>query len=131
MSLYLTVFKGGEEVEGWVLGAYSTFGCFRDTVDRLLGSSDYPTLMDHSDCDGEWAIAEIPTLISELKAIGDAFRGLPPEEPVEGFEHTAEYRRGAKTLYECFHNVDGENLFDAMRGLCEVALAAQRPILFQ
>ena len=109
----------------------SDFGYFRDTVDRHLGSSDYPTLMGHSDCDGEWHVGEIPMLVSELEAIADGFRGLPPEEPIEGFEHTEEYRRKAKTLYGCFHNVDGENLFDAMKSLCEVALESRCPILFQ
>jgi hypothetical protein len=29
---------------------------------------------------------------------------LPPEAPRNAFEHTAENRAGANSLYDCFHN---------------------------
>jgi hypothetical protein len=125
---------GGDEEPGELaecnVGHYSDFGCFRDTIDRHLGSDAYPTVMQHSDCDGEWSLAEIPLLEEELREIGAAFQKLPPEEPIGAFEHTAENRMGAVSLYDCFHDVDGENLFEALLDLCEVARKHERPITF-
>ena len=117
-----------EEIAECDVGHYSDFGCFRDTIARHLDASRYPTLMEHSDCDGEWTLAEIPALERELREIGTAFQRLPPEEPAGAFDHTAEYRQGAGSLYDCFHNVDGENLFDALLELCAVAKEHGRPI---
>ena len=34
------------------------------------------------------------------------------------------------SLYDCFHNVNGENLFAALLELCNVAKHHQRPITF-
>ena len=92
MSLYLTIFDGDEDVVGWVFGHYSDFGYFRDTIAAKLRSADYPTLMTHSDCDGEWSAAQLLDLRRELQSIATAFRRLPPEEPKKAFEHTAEHR---------------------------------------
>lgn len=137
MGLSLYVFGadiGGdeepEEIAGFDVGHYSDFGCFRDAVARHLDVSRYPTLMEHSDCDGEWSPAEIPSLERELQDIGAGFQKLPPEEPEGAFEHTAEYRAGATSLYYCFHHVDGENLFAALLALCAIAREHQRPITF-
>jgi hypothetical protein len=161
MSLYLCIISedaaddGDDEITGWQLGRYSDFACFRDTIFRHLGATDFPILMEHSDCDGEWSVAALPGLIMELETIGAKFRTLPPEEPKAAFEHpaeyreaglifeierigpkaafehTAEYREGARSLYECFHNVDGENLFDALITLAREGIRARRPILFE
>ena len=134
MGLYLCIFSDGdddEEIAGWQLGHYSDFGCFRDTISRHLRATDFPILMEHSDCDGEWSVAELPGLIAELETIGAKFQALPPEQPRGAFEHTAEYREGAHSLYECFHNVDGENLFGALIMLAHEGIRAKRPISFQ
>jgi hypothetical protein len=119
-----------EELGFCDIGHYSDFGCFRDTIAHHAGASRFPTLMNHSDCDGEWTLAEIPVLERELAEIGAAFQKLPPREPQGAFEHTAEYRTGAKSLYDCFHNVDGENLFEALLELCALARQHKRPITF-
>jgi hypothetical protein len=119
-----------EEIAECDVGHYSDFGCFRDTIARHLDATRYPTLMEHSDCDGQWSLAEIPSLERELREIGSAFRGVPPQEPVGAFEHTAEDREGATSLYDCFHNVSGENLFEALLELCQVAKEHGRPITF-
>jgi hypothetical protein len=87
------------------VGHYSDFGCFRDAIARYLDARRYPVLMLHSDCDGEWTLAEVSLLEQELRKIEVAFQKLPPEEPSRAFEHTAEYPAGAKSLYDCFHNV--------------------------
>jgi hypothetical protein len=119
-----------EEIAECDVGHYSDFGCFRDTIARHLGGSTYPTLMNHSDCDGEWSLAEIATLEGELTEIAIRLRSLPPEEPANAFEHTAEYRADAESLYDCFHNVNGENLIEALLDLCQVARKHRRPITF-
>lgn len=131
MSLYLTVFHEKSEVAGWVLGHYSDFGYFRDKVAEVADAEQYPTLMMHSDCDGAWQVGELEPLRNELRSIAQVFQRLPAEEPREAFEHTAQYRRDAKSLYDCFHNVDGENLFEALLTLCNEALRHREPILFQ
>lgn len=112
------------------VGHYSDFGCFRDTIAAHLDARRYPILMAHSDCDGEWTLAEVPNLEIELAEISAAFKQLPSREPAGAFEHTAEYRAGARSLYDCFHNVDGENLFEALLELCRVARQHKLPITF-
>jgi hypothetical protein len=131
MTLYLTIFDEEREVTGWVFGHYSDFDAFRDRVRRITDAEDYPTLMEHSDCDGEWSAAEVPKLRAELMSLAAEFRKHPPEEPTGAFEHTIEYRTGATTLFDCFHNVDGANLFDALIELCNEAERLNSPILFQ
>ncbi len=131
MSLYLCIFDGEEEVTGWVFGHYSDFGYFRDVISAKLEANDYPTLMQHSDCDGEWSPKELRRLRSELETIGEQLRRLPAEQPSGALEHTAKFRRGAKSLYDCFHNVDGENVFEALIALCDEGIARDRPVLFQ
>lgn len=136
MGLCLHVFSAAdgdddpEELAECDIGHYSDFGCFRDTIAAKLDRNRYPVLMLHSDCDGEWAITEIPALERELREIGDRFKKLPPEEPRGAFEHTAEYRSGARSLYDCFHDVNGENLVAAILRLCAVAREHGRPITF-
>ena len=119
-----------EEIAECDVGHYSDFGCFRHTIARHVPTDSCPTLMMHSDCDGEWTLAEIPQLERELAKIAETFRSLPPEEPQNAFEHTAEYRVNARSLYDCFHNVDGENLIEAILELCNVARKYSRPITF-
>jgi len=131
MSLYLTIFDCEEEVTGWVFGCYSDFAYFRDIITAKLRADDYPTLMTHSDCDGEWTSQQLPRLRRELQLIGDRFRQLPPEQPQGAFDHTVDFRRDARTLYDCFHNVDGENIFDALIALCNEGIRRDRPVLFQ
>jgi hypothetical protein len=131
MSLYLAIFDGDEEIKGWVFGHYSDFGHFRDVVAVRLSVDECPTLMLHSDCDGEWTPEQLPRLRDELRLIGERFRKLPPVEPQGAFEHTVEYRRGARSLYDCFHNVDGENVIEALIALCDEGIRRGLPISLQ
>ena len=91
MGLNLCVFDRdlgddeADELGSCDVGHYSDFGFFRDTIVRLLKMEAYPTLMLHSDCDGEWSVEELPRLKRELQEIGAAFRKLPPSEPVGAF----------------------------------------------
>ncbi len=131
MSLYLTIFDGDDEITGWVFGHYSDFGFFRDKIGENLSAKKFPILMNHSDCEGEWPASDLSKLKKELQIIADQFKKLPPESPKNAFEHTAEFRTSASNLYECFHNVDGENIFEAMMTLCDEGIRLGKPILFQ
>lgn len=133
MGLYLCIFSEDHENElsACDVGHYSDFGYFRDTIARHLKAADFPVLMTHSDCDGDWTVEQLPLLMRELEIIGAKFRTLAPEEPEGAFEHTEEYRAGAKSLYDCFHEVNGENLFEALITLCRQGISSQRPISFQ
>ena len=131
MSLYLAIFDGDEDVCGWVFGHYSDFGCFRDIIAAKLNAKDYPILMMHTDCDGEWTFGELPALRHELESIATAFRRLPPEAPKNAFEHNVELWKSARSLYDCFHNVDGENVFEALVALCDEGIRRNKPIVFQ
>ena len=137
MGLYLCIFSSrandhdaAKELGACDVGHYSDFGCFRDTIARHVGRTKYPVLMDHSDCDGEWTVAEMPRLRAELEEISAVFRTLPPAAPVGAFEHTAEYRQDATCLYDCFHDVNGTNLFEALTDLCDIGVQYGRPITF-
>jgi hypothetical protein len=82
MGLYLCVFEGDEEVDGVEVGPYADFDKFRDCVVRALeGSSPgwkFPTLILHSDCDGEWSPREAAKLEKELI---DHHGGACPDHP--------------------------------------------------
>ncbi len=87
--------------------------------------------MNHSDSDGEWLASDLPKLKDELQLIANQFKKLQPESPQKAFEHTVEFRKNASTLYDCFHNVDGENIFEALIALCEEGIRLNKPILLQ
>lgn len=111
MSLYLCAFDGNEELAGVDVGSYETFGEFRKACSQLvwmgITRGELPLLLDHDDGDGEWSVADLPTLRHELE------------------------RLQGKPAAERFTDTEGEPLVDAMLGL--VALAEQRgvPVLFQ
>jgi hypothetical protein len=137
MGLYLCIFDGDDEIDGVDVGAYSDFGVFRNAVRTHLESgyagAKYPTLMLHSDCDGEWTVEDCKVLEAELEQIGARFKELP----AEGFE--AEWQKsvakslGLKpgSLYDCFIDVDGEPLVERLIYLCRLAQKHGKPILFQ
>ena len=108
------------------VGHLGDFEFFRDTIARLLGTEAYPMLLQRL----EWSVEEIPQLMLELRTIGAAFRNLPPSHPVGAFELTAKYRVDARSLYDCFHDLRGDNLFESLLRLCEIAERHRRPITF-
>src|SRR5215472_8369126 len=119
MSLYVGLFAGDTEVEGWVFGHYSDFGYFRDVVRAQVPEADAALLLGCSDCDAVFRPDQLPLLKAELESIAGRFRALPPIHPEGAFEHNQELWSQAKTLYDCFHNVDGENVFKALITLCD------------
>lgn len=137
MGLYLAIFRGDEELDGVEVGAYADFGAFRDAVTNLLESgsppgSRFPTLILHSDCDGQWSPAECSRLVDELSTIAEAFRRLPPRAIKVGWMVEVAAEKGQPSnLYDCFFDVDGEPLIDRLANLAKVGVKHGLPILFQ
>jgi hypothetical protein len=120
----------GQELAGFEIGSYADFECFREVILRHIPDAleHFPLLMQHSECDGEWSTDELEALKDELAEISRRFRLLPAEHLHDAFEETAHCREHAHTLYDCFHNLDEENLFEALDNLCDQAIDMDRPI---
>jgi hypothetical protein len=137
MGLYLCVFVDDEEVDGVEVGGYDDFGVFRDTVTTILEQGRYgsvfPTLMMHSDGDGDWSPKECHTLRIELERIAEEFHKRPAVPFHSEWQRNVANRINLKpaSLYESFIDVDGESLLDRLQRLCVVAIENDAPILFQ
>lgn len=130
MSLYLCVFDGEQEMEGIEVGSYASFNSFRSYVVREIEGgtpgSSFPTLVLHSDSDGEWPLQDCVCLRSELGSIRATMVGRPPVTPADGFSGPP-----PENALESFRDVDGQLLVERMQTLVEVAIQRGRPILFQ
>jgi hypothetical protein len=108
MSLYLCLFDGDRELDGVEAGSYGQFNAFRESAGNCAkgGAPSLPTLLGHSDCDGEWTPRECGELLGELAKIepGSVARFVDP---------------------------DGAPLLGSLRRLAEIAVERQLPILFQ
>jgi hypothetical protein len=137
MGLYLCVFDGDDEVDGVEVGSYADFDFFRSHVtERLengIAGSKCPTLVRHSDSDGEWSPAECEALRRELTTIAEAFQKISPVPfPSEWQREVARsLALVPESLYDSFIDVDGEPLLERLIRLCDVAVERAAPILFQ
>ena len=138
MSLYLCVFsKDGEDLDGVDVGHYSDFSAFRHAVLEHLESgvlgARFPTLMLHSDSDGEWTPADAVKLAAELEAIKEAFVSLPPVVAASPWQKALMKQQGlvASNLHESFFDVDGEPLVDRLLALCRLSKDVGTSIVFQ
>ena len=137
MGLYLCVFEEDEELDGVDAGAYSDFSFFRGVVTNQLEGgtpgAKYPTLILHSDCDGEWSVEECGALQEELESIAEAFAQLPPADFDSDWQCAVAKLLGLQpgNLYESLIDVDGEPLLERLLGLCRLAQDRGRPIIFQ
>jgi len=137
MGLYLCIFDGDEEVDGVEVGHYSDFNRLRDYLARELEGrnrgSRFPTLMLHSDSDGEWSAADCARLVLELTAIIAEMRGRPPVPFVSQWQQHVARSVGLvpKNAFESFIDVDGLFVLERMLHLATVALDRSLPILFQ
>jgi hypothetical protein len=117
MSLYLCVFNGDVEVDGVEVGSYADFGRLRDIVLQKLEhgerGSRFPVLQFHSDSNGEWTVEQCALLENELRQVQSEL-SLHPDAAAESFV-----------------DVDGENLFEGLLRLCQLARSEGQPILFQ
>lgn len=137
MGLYLAVFDDSEELDGVEVGLYSDFSAFRNAVVSNLepggAGSKFPTLILHSDCDGQWTPEEAKKLVEELKQISSCFCELPAVTFNSDWQKEIAKTHGIapKSLYECFIDVDGEPLLDRLISLARLSSERSLPILFQ
>ena len=88
--------------------------------------------MMHSDCDGEWSPEDCVLLRQELETIREKMARLPvvpfpaqwQQQVVEEFGLTPQ------NALDCFINVDGENLVEAIARLADLAIKLGKPIDF-
>jgi hypothetical protein len=135
MGLYLAIFDGDDELDGVEVGMYSDFGSFRDAAVSLeagKAGSRFPTLILHSDCDGEWTPEQSVALETELKAISEEF-AVMPAIPLDGWKLQIAKLLGLRpaSLYECFFDVDGEPLLERLLDLSRLSQSRNLPIIFQ
>ncbi|MPS29662.1 MAG: hypothetical protein E2576_07195 [Alcaligenaceae bacterium] len=137
MGLYLAIFDGEEELDGVEVGSYADFGTFRSAVathvEQGVAGSRCPTLMEHSDCDGQWSSEEAALLQAELSMVAESFLELPPEPLGDDWKPEVARLFGLRpnSLYDCFFDVDGEPLVDRLMGLAQLSMQRNLPILFQ
>ena len=137
MGLYLCIFDGDEDVDGVDVGAYADYNALRDCIVRELeageAGSRFPTFILHSDCDGEWSVAECQRLQGELAQIVAALKARPPMKFSSAWQEAVAKSIGLhpQNAFESFIEVDGEFLLERLQSLVKNALARQLPILFQ
>jgi hypothetical protein len=137
MGLYLCVFDEGEDVEGIDCGGYSDWNAFIaavvEHVEQGQRGARVPLLTMHSDCDGEWSPAEWVVLARALDEIEETFKRLPAQPPRDGWraQVAEDLELRFESLWDCFFDVDGENLIERLRGLAKLARERNRPIRFQ
>ena len=137
MGLYLAVFDDATELDGVEVGTYADFSAFRNAVVQNLeagaAGARFPTLILHSDCDGQWLPKEAAALEKQLETISAEFRGLPPISLSAEWQKQTAKTIGIRpqSLYDCFFDVDGESLLERLIGLAKLSQAKDLPILFQ
>lgn len=137
MGLYLCVFDGDDEVDGVEVGGYSDFNGLREYITREFeankSGSRFPTLIMHSDCDGEWTAVECVNLINELADIIALMKGRPPLAFLSDWQRNVARATGLvpQNAFESFIDVDGEFVIERIYRLAGIALQNRLPILFQ
>jgi hypothetical protein len=138
VGLYLCIFDtADEEIDGVEVGTYADFGEFRDFVTREIeagkAGARYPTLIRHSDSDGEWSVDDCEALRRELGDLATALKARPPIEFVSEWQRGVAKQIGLKpqNAFESFVDVDGEFLIERLQSLVETGLKHRLPILFQ
>jgi hypothetical protein len=138
MSLVLCVYNDpetGDDLDGFQVG-YGDFGAWRDFICAQLEHGEwggrFPTLMMHSDCDGEWSAEDCALLRRELQTIRSEMESLPVVPFHAGWQQQLAARLGfvPRSALDCFINVDGENLVDATLRLADLAVRLRKPIAF-
>jgi hypothetical protein len=139
MGLILCVYEdreAGDDIDGFQVGSYSDFGAWRDFIAAYLEGGQwgtrFPILMMHSDCDGEWSPDDCINLKRELAVIRDEMARLPVVPFHSAWQKQVADELGLRqqSALDCFVNVDGEKLADAIERLAELAMARRKPITF-
>jgi hypothetical protein len=137
MSLYLCVFDNSQELDGVEVGPYADFNALRDyIVAELEGGrpgSRFPTLILHSDCDGEWSVPQCYALHQELAVAMAAMEDRPavPFASVGQAEIAGSLGLVPRNAFESFIDVDGDFVLARLQELTEFALQHKLPVLFQ
>ena len=137
MGLYLCIFDEDDDIDGVEIGSYADFGAFRDYIthelERGQTGTRFPTLILHSDCDGEWSVADCQKLQVELNEIAIASKARPPIPFFSDWQKTVAKSIGLKpqSAFESFIDVDGEFLVERLQSLVNNAITRRLPILFQ
>jgi Immunity protein 70 len=137
VGLYLCVFDADEEIDGVEVGHYADFNALREYVRLQLesgqGGSRFPTLMIHSDCDGEWPPAECEKLVAELAELASEMNEKQPVPFTSEWQKFVAKSKGLspRNAFESFIDVDGEFLLERMQRLAKLAAERNLPILFQ
>ena len=137
MGLYLCIFDGNEDVDGVEVGSYGDYNALRDYVVRELeggkAGSRFPTFILHSDCDGEWGLADCDKLRGELVAVVADLKSRAAGGFVSDWQKAVAKSIGLvpKNAFESFIDVDGEFLLERLQSLVDGAIKRRQPILFQ
>ncbi|MFA7345641.1 MAG: Imm70 family immunity protein [Terrimicrobiaceae bacterium] len=137
MGLYLCIFDGDEELDGVEVGSYADYNALRDYIIRELEMGQpgflFPIFVLHSDCDGEWSVADCELLRSELSEIEKKLKKLPMIEFTSEWQKTVAKDIGLvpKNAFESFIDIDGEFLVERLKNLTDKAMKHSQPILFQ
>jgi hypothetical protein len=91
-----------------------------------VAGSVFPTLILHSDCDGEWSADDCVRLRAELGALHARMAELPALAPAGGSPGAQ-----PQSALDGFLDVDGQVLIERLQALVEVAIQRGRPVLFQ
>lgn len=137
MGLYLCIFDGDDDVDGIEVGAYADYNALRDYIVRELESgkagSRFPTFVLHSDCDGEWSVADCQRLQGELAEIAVGLQQRPAVAFPSDWQKAVAKSVGLEpqNAFESFIDVDGEFLLERLQNLVKNALERRLPIVFQ
>jgi hypothetical protein len=137
MGLYLCIFDGDEDVDGVEVGAYADYNALRDYIVRELeggkAGSRFPILVLHSDCDGEWSVADCQRLQGELTEIGADLKKRPVVAFSSDWQKTVAKSVGLnpQNAFDSFIDIDGEFVIERLQNLVKKALERRLPILFQ
>ena len=137
MSLYLCIFRDGEDVDGVDIGPYADFDNLRSYVANELEAgkigSRFPTFMLHPDSDGEWSPDDCRTLSEEIEQIISGLKERPPIPFTSGWQAAVAKSRGLlpKNAFQCFVDVDGEFVLERIHNLAAKAVRLDSAILFQ
>jgi hypothetical protein len=137
VGLYLCVFDEEDEIDGVEVGHYIDFNSLREYITGELeggrAGSRFPTLIIHSDCDGEWSAKECEKLAAELADLATEMKQKPPLPFKSEWQKFAAKSTGLvpKNAFESFIDVDGKFLLDRLQRLARVAVERDLPILFQ
>ena len=78
----------------------------------------------------EWSPNDIGPFGRQLQEIAAAFRELPSGAERSRPQRRLRERRRRESLYDCFRDGNGANLFECLLELCAVAIKHDRPINF-